>query len=109
MALKPKTPKESLAVLTEIVLPNDTNTLGNLMGGRLLHWMDIASAISAQRHCGRVVVTASVNNVSFTQPIKLGEIVTLQSKVSRSFTSSMEIFIDVRVENTTTGVKKKVN
>src|SRR5436190_17106839 len=109
MSLKPKTPKESLAVLTEIVLPNDTNTLGNLMGGRLLHWMDIASAIAAHRHCGRVVVTASVNNVSFSQPIKLGEIVTMHAKVSRSFTSSMEVFIDVWVENRNTGEKKKSN
>lgn len=109
MALKAKTAKESLAVLTEIVLPNDTNTLGNLMGGRLLHWMDIAAAISATRHCGRVVVTASVNNVSFNQPIRLGEIVTLQAKISRAFTSSMEVFIDVWVENNTTGEKKKCN
>ena len=71
--------------------------------------MDIASAISAHRHCGRVVVTASVNNVSFNQPIKLGEIVTLEAKVSRSFTSSMEVFIDVWVENNTTGEKRKSN
>lgn len=109
MSTKTKTAKESLAVITEMVLPNDTNTLGNLMGGRLLHWMDIASAISAHRHCGRVVVTASVNNVSFNQPIRLGEIVTLHAKVSRAFTSSMEVFIDVWVENNTTGEKKKCN
>lgn len=109
MSAKTKTAKESLAVITEMVLPNDTNTLGNLMGGRLLHWMDIASAISAHRHCGRVVVTASVNNVSFNQPIKLGEIVTMEAKVSRAFTSSMEVFIDVWVENNTTGEKKKCN
>lgn len=109
MSAKSKTAKESLAVITEMVLPNDTNTLGNLMGGRLLHWMDIASAISAHRHCGRVVVTASVNNVSFNQPIKLGEIVTMEAKVSRAFTSSMEVFIDVWVENNTTGEKKKCN
>jgi len=107
--MKSKTAKESLATLTEIVLPNDTNTLGNLMGGRLLHWMDIASAISATRHCGRIVVTASVNNVSFNQPIRLGEIVTLQAKVSRAFNSSMEVYIDVWVENNMTGEKKKCN
>ena len=109
MSLKPKTPKESLAVLTEIVLPNDTNTLGNLMGGRLLHWMDVASAIAAHRHCGRVVVTASVNNVSFNQPIRLAEIVTIHAKISRAFNSSMEVFIDVWVENYQTGKKKKCN
>jgi len=107
--MKSKTAKESLAILTEIVLPNDTNTLGNLMGGRLLHWMDIASAISATRHCGRIVVTASVNNVSFNQPIRLGEIVTIQAKISRAFNSSMEVYIDVWVENNMTGEKKKCN
>lgn len=107
--MKSKTPRESIAVNTEIVLPNDTNTLGNLMGGRLLHWMDICAAICAHRHCSRVVVTASVNNVSFNQPIRLGEIVTLEAKVSRAFNSSMEIFIDVWVENNNTGERKKCN
>jgi acyl-CoA hydrolase len=107
--MKAKFARESLCINTEIVLPNDTNVLGNLMGGRLLHWMDICAAVSAHRHCGRVVVTASVNNVSFNQPIKLGEIVTLQAKVSRAFSSSMEVFIDVWVENNTTGEKKKCN
>ena len=109
MPLKPKYARESLAIITEFVLPNDTNTLGNLMGGRLLHWMDIAAAIAAHRHCHRIVVTASVNNVSFTQPIRLGEIVTMHAKVSRSFNSSMEVYIDVWVENNTTGEKKKCN
>ena len=107
--MKAKTPKESITINTEFVLPNDTNVLGNLMGGRLLHWMDICSAISAHRHCGRVVVTASVNNVSFNQPIKLGEIVTMEAKISRAFSSSMEVFIDVWVENRMTGEKKKCN
>jgi len=107
--MKSKSPKESITETTELVLPNDTNTLGNLMGGRLLHWMDITAAIAAHRHCGRIVVTASVNNVSFSQPIKLGEIVTLHAKVSRSFSSSMEVFIDVWVENNSTGERKKCN
>ena len=109
MSLKSKSPLDSLTINTELVLPNDTNTLGNLMGGRLLHWMDIAAAISAHRHCGRIVVTASVNNVSFNQPIKLGEVVTLHAKVSRAFSSSMEVFIDVWVENNNTGAKIKCN
>lgn len=100
---------ETCATATHIVLPNDTNTLGNLMGGQLLNWMDIVSAISAQRHCRRVVVTASVNNVSFANPIKLGDIVTLEAKVSRAFTSSMEVFIDVWVEDHRTGARKKCN
>ncbi|MGR6086796.1 MAG: acyl-CoA thioesterase [Arcticibacter sp.] len=107
--MKVKKPSESVCINTEIVLPNDTNTLGNLMGGRLLHWMDICAAVSAQRHCGRVVVTASVNNVSFNQPIRLAEIVTLQAKVSRAFSSSMEVFIDVWVEDCATGAKRKCN
>ncbi len=107
--MKTKKPGDSVAINTEIVLPNDTNVLGNLMGGRLLHWMDICAAVAAHRHCSRVVVTASVNNVSFNQPIRLGEIVTLQAKVSRAFTSSMEVFIDVWVENNTTGEKRKCN
>lgn len=104
-----RTPESTLAINTEIVLPNDTNTLGNLMGGKLLHWMDVIAAISAHRLCKRVSVTASVNNVSFNQPIKLGDIVTLRAKVSRSFKSSMEIFIDVFVEDTASDKKIKVN
>lgn len=107
--MKTKSPSDSVCINTEIVLPNDTNTLGNLMGGRLLHWMDICAAVSAQRHCGRVVVTASVNNVSFNHAIKLAEIVTLQAKVSRAFTSSMEVYIDVWVEDSMTGAKRKCN
>lgn len=107
--MKPKTAKESVAVLTEMVLPNDTNVLGNLMGGRLLQWMDVASAIAAKRHCNRVVVTASVNNVSFSRPIHLGDVVTLQAKVSRSFNSSMEVFIDVWLEDRVSGEKMKCN
>lgn len=107
--MKAKKASESLTVFTEIVLPNDTNTLSNLMGGKLLHWMDIASAIAAHRHCKRVVVTASVNNVSFSQPIKLGSIVTLSAKVSRAFSTSMEVFIDVSVEDLVTSEKQKTN
>lgn len=107
--MKTKKASETVCINTEIVLPNDTNTLGNLMGGRLLHWMDICAAVSAQRHCGRVVVTASVNNVAFNQPIRLAEVVTLQAKVSRAFSSSMEVFIDVWVEDVATGQKRKCN
>ena len=107
--MKSKTAKESLAIATHIVMPNDTNTLGNLMGGQLLCWMDITAAIAAGRHCGRVCVTASVNNVSFGQPIKLADVVTLEAKVSRAFTSSMEVFIDVYVEDPFTGNKVKSN
>ena len=107
--MKTKTPKQSRATLTEIVLPNDTNNLNNLMGGRLLHWMDIAAAITAHRHCNRTCVTASVNNVSFEHPIPRGSIVTLEANISRAFSSSMEIFIDVWIEDTLSGEKTKCN
>ena len=107
--MKSKTASESLSITTEIVLPNDTNNLSNLMGGRLLHWMDIATAIAAHRHCGRIVVTASVNHVSFSEAIPAGSIVTLEAKVSRAFTSSMEVFVDVWMENNNHKGKKKCN
>lgn len=100
---------DTLAVATRIVMPNETNTLGNLMGGQLLNWMDINAAIAAHRHCKRVVVTASVNNVSFNKAIKLGDIVTIESKVSRAFTSSMEVFSDVWVEDHISGEQIKSN
>jgi len=104
-----KNPSESKAILTEIVLPNDTNNLNNLMGGRLLHWMDIAAAITAHRHCNRTCVTAAVNNVSFENPIPRGSIVTLEANISRAFSSSMEIFIDVSIEDKLSGNKTKCN
>lgn len=106
---KKKTPSESLAIMTELVLPNDTNTLNNLMGGRLLHWMDVASAIAAQKHSNRIVVTASVDNVSFSAPIALGNVITLTAKVTRAFNSSMEVFIDVSAEDIPGGKKVSSN
>ena len=107
--MKSKLVKETYAITTEFVLPNDTNALGNLAGGRLLHWMDICSAISAHRLCKRVVVTASVNNVSFNHPIRLGSIVTVEAKVSRAFSTAMEVYIDVWVEDAVTGERTKCN
>src|ERR1051325_6841153 len=86
---------ESLTMMTEIVLPNDTNVFGNLMGGRLMYWMDIAAAIAAQRHCNAPVVTASVDNISFENPIKLGNTVHIEAKVSRAFNTSMEVHLKV--------------
>ncbi|MDA0314813.1 MAG: acyl-CoA thioesterase [Bacteroidetes bacterium] len=91
--------KDSVTIMTEMVLPNDTNTLHNLMGGRLMHWMDIVAAIAAQKHCNRIVVTASADNISFKQPINLGNVVTLRSQVTRAFNSSMEVFIEVTAED----------
>lgn len=91
--------KDSITIMTEMVLPNDTNTLNNLMGGRLMHWMDIVAAIAAQKHCNRIVVTASADNISFKEPINLGNVVTLRSQVTRAFNSSMEVFIEVTAED----------
>jgi len=108
--MKSKSPSESLTVMTEIVLPNDTNNLKNLFGGQLLSWMDRCAAIAAHRHCRRIVVTASVNNVSFNQAIPQGAIVTLEAKVSRAFSSSMEVFVDVYIEDQTiSGKQSKAN
>jgi len=100
---------ESLAVTTKVVLPHETNTLGKLFGGALLAWMDEIAAVSAHRHSKQVVVTASVNNVSFNVPIDLGDIVTLEAKVSRAFKSSMEVIIDVSIEDRVTGEKRMSN
>ncbi len=91
--------KDTVNIMTELVLPNDTNTLVNLMGGRLMHWMDIAAAISAMKLCNTPVVTASVDNVSFHHPIKLGNILIIESKVTRSFNSSMEVYLSVTGED----------
>lgn len=111
MATKKKTkhPRESFVSMTELVLPNDTNTLNNLMGGRLMHWMDIVSAIAAQRHSNRIVVTASVDNISFRHPILLGNVVTLKAKVTRAFNSSMEVRIDVDAEDIPSAKKMESN
>jgi acyl-CoA hydrolase len=109
MSIKAKSPKNSFTIMNELVLPNDTNTLNNLMGGRLLHWMDIAAAISAQKHCNRIVVTASVDNVSFKQPIKLGDVITIEAKVTRSFNTSVEVRLDVWAENIPSGTRAKSN
>ena len=86
---------ETLVIMTEIVLPNDTNTFGNLMGGRLMYWMDIAAAISGTKLCSAPVVTASVDNISFTNPIKLGNVVHIEAKVTRAFNTSMEVHLNV--------------
>jgi acyl-CoA hydrolase len=107
--MKARKASETLAITTKVVLPNDTNTLGNLFGGQLLAWMDVIASVSAHRHSRRVVVTASVNNVSFNSPIFHASIVTLEAKVSRAFNSSMEVFVDVFVEDHVTGNRSKSN
>src|SRR5947199_8296848 len=90
-----KKPSDSYTMMTEIVLPNDTNVFGSLMGGRLMYWMDIAAAISAQKHCNAPVVTASVDNISFESAIKLGNTVHIEARVTTSFNTSMEVHLNV--------------
>src|SRR5450432_1493796 len=90
-----KTPQDSQIIMTELVLPNDTNVFGNLMGGRLMYWMDIAAALCAGKHCRTQVVTASVDNISFENPIELGNAVHIEAKLSRAFTTSMEVHLQV--------------
>ena len=104
-----KRPSDSLVIMNEMVLPNDTNMLNNLMGGRLLHWMDICAAISAQKHAKTICVTASVDNVSFNHPIKLGNVVTLQSKCVRAFNTSLEVHIEVWTQNLAKDDRVKCN
>jgi acyl-CoA hydrolase len=109
MTLKAKTPNESHIIMTELVLPNDTNVHGNLMGGRLMYWMDIAAALAAGKHCNAPVVTASVDNISFENPIKLGNVVHIEAKVSRAFTTSMEVHLKVWGEDHLQQYKYKSN
>ena len=104
-----KHPKDSLVIKSELVLPNDTNTLNNLMGGRLMYLMDVVGAISAQKHSNSLVVTASVDNVSFKEPIGLGNVVTMHAKVTRAFSTSMEIHIEVWAEDIPNNKKIKSN
>lgn len=92
---------DSEIIMTELVLPNDTNLFGNLMGGRLMYWMDIAAALSAGKHCNAPVVTASVDNISFESPIKLGNVVHIEARVSRAFNTSMEVHLKVWGEDLT--------
>jgi acyl-CoA hydrolase len=107
--MKKRHPKDSFVSSTEFVLPNDTNTLNNLMGGRMMHFMDIVAAISAQRHSHRIVVTASVDNLNFSKAIKLGSVVTIAAKVTRSFNSSMEVHVIAETEELTKGLKQRTN
>jgi acyl-CoA hydrolase len=89
--------------MTEIILPNDTNLLGNLLGGRLMHFIDLTGAVSAFRHSRTHVVTAAMDHIDFIQPVRLGDLVTLKASVNRAFTSSMEVGVKVWAENTRTG------
>ncbi|MBS1598560.1 MAG: acyl-CoA thioesterase [Bacteroidetes bacterium] len=104
-----KTPKDSHIIMTELVLPNDTNVHGNLMGGRLMYWMDIAAALAAGKHCNGPVVTASVDNISFESPIKLGNAVHIEARLTRTFNTSMEVHLRVWGEDYTQQFRYKSN
>jgi len=105
----PRRCKDSLVEMTEMVLPNDANRLGNLLGGRLMHMMDIAAAIAASRHTNRVCVTASVDELHFHHPIRIGEVVILQASVNRAFHTSLEVGVRVTKEDLLTGKRTHTN
>jgi len=109
MTLTPKKAHDSLINMTELVLPNDTNTFANLMGGRLMYWMDIAAALACMKHCAAPVVTASVDNISFENPIKLGNVVHIEAQVTRAFTTSMEVHMKVWGEDPVQQYRYKSN
>ncbi len=107
--MESKKPKESRTVMTDMVLPGETNALNNLFGGELLARMDRAASISAHRHCRKITVTASVNHVAFNKSVPLGSVVTVEAKVSRAFKTSMEVYLDVWMEDQFTGERSKAN
>ena len=107
--MQAKSPKESLTTMTDMVLPGETNPLNNLFGGELLARMDRASSIAARRHSRRIVVTASVNHVAFNKSVPLGSVVTVEAKISRAFRTSMEIYVDVWMEDRESGSRTRAN
>ena len=107
--MEAKTPYQSKTIMTDLVLPSETNPLNNLFGGELLARMDRAASISARRHSRRIVVTASVNHVAFNKTVPLGSVVTIEAKVSRAFNTSMEVFLDVWIEDRESGERTKAN
>ena len=101
--MKGKTPTESMVEMTELVLPNDTNILGNLLGGRMMHWIDIAGAMAASRHSNTTVATACVDRLDFRHPIRVGELIMLRAKLTWVGKTSMEVKVKVYAENIKTG------
>ncbi|MBI9070827.1 MAG: acyl-CoA thioesterase [Melioribacteraceae bacterium] len=109
MNLKTKTVKDSVITMTELVLPQHTNQLGNLLGGQLMHWIDICAAMAAAKHSETVCVTASVDNIDFHNAVHLGEVITLKASVNRTFSSSMEVGVNVISENFKEGKTSHTN
>jgi len=108
-ALKPRTVAESQSEMAEVVLPNDANPLGNLLGGRLMHFIDIAGAMACHRHARSYVVTASMDHLDFLAPVHVGDLLILKSSVNRAFNTSMEVGVKVYVENYITGQSRHVS
>ncbi len=104
-----KTPSSSMVEMTELVLPNDTNALGNLLGGRMMHWMDIAGGMAAMRHSNRVVATIAVDCLDFRHPVRMGEIVTLKAKLTWVGRTSMEVMVNAYAENPRSGASQLTN
>ena len=92
--------------MTELVLPQDSNLLGNILGGRVMHLIDIAGAIAAQRHCHRQVVTASVDHLDFLNPVRVGDLIILEAHVNRAFHTSVEVGVEVYSEDSAAGIRK---
>ena len=109
MELRAKRIAESETIMTQMIMPNDTNPLGNLMGGNLLCWMDVAGGICAGKHCEENVVTASVDHVSFQSPINLGDVITIKATVTRAFNTSVEIYVEVFAANVKGGNPRRCN
>ncbi|MDD4188937.1 MAG: acyl-CoA thioesterase [Eubacteriales bacterium] len=104
-----KTPAESQVEMRELVLPNDTNPLGNLLGGRLMHWIDIAGAMAASRHANNVVATVALDHVDFLHPVKMGEMIVLRAKVTWAGTTSMEVLVQAYSEDILLGTVRNTN
>ena len=99
MSAKKKKVSESIVTMTELVLPHNTNQLGNLLGGQLMHWIDICAALAAAKHSNRVCVTASVDKIDFHHPVTVGDVITVMASVNRAFKTSMEVGVKVIGEN----------
>ena len=106
--LSPRTASESQSEMTELILPNDTNTLGSLLGGRLMHFIDLVGAMAAYRHSRSYVVTAAMDHIDFIQPVYVGDLLILKSSVNRAFSTSIEVGVKVWAENTLEGKYRHV-
>jgi acyl-CoA hydrolase len=104
-----RTPRDSRVEMVELVLPNDANTLGNVLGGRVLHWIDLAAAIVAHRHCRSEAVTVSLDQMSFLAPIKVGQLAVIAAKMTYTGRTSMEIRVDVQCEDLLSGERQKTS